>query len=200
MSEFYGDDYSETDPFEDDLYDDQLVDRDDPVLVLIDLQERLMPAVADQETVIENVVRLVKFAGLMGMPVVVTEQKKLGPAVAPLREVLADYSPVEKVVFNCFDDPVFVERLVESERRTMILTGAETHICIVQTALQGLNNGYRVQVVADAVSSRTVENRERALTRLGMAGVPVTTTEMLIFEMVRRADIDEFKSVLNIIK
>jgi len=200
MDDFYTDDFLEEEIFEDDFYGDKLVERDDPILVLIDLQEKLIPAVAGSETVIENVVRLVKFAGLMGMPVVVTEQRKLGPAVAPLRQVLGGYKPVEKVVFNCFDDPAFVERLAQADRRTLILTGAETHICIVQTALQGLDNGYRVQVVADAVSSRTVENKERALTRLSQAGVPVTTTEMLIFEMTRRADIDEFKSVLELIK
>jgi nicotinamidase-related amidase len=176
-----------------------LLRREDSLLVMIDLQERLVPAMAEKEKLVENVVRLARFSRIIGLPVIVTEQQKLGSTLPEIRDFLGNPEPVPKVDFNCFGEAMFSEKIQPFRRNTIILTGIETHICVAQTALHGLSE-YRVHVVGDAVSSRTLQNRDVALRRMEKEGVTITSTEMLIYELLQKAGTDEFREVLKLVK
>jgi nicotinamidase-related amidase len=176
------------------------ITRDNCLLVVIDVQEKLIPAISGGSEVVGNVARLVRFARITGIPVIVTEQEKLGLTVPDVREWLTDNDPVKKVHFDCLSCHAFRDRLHETGRKTLVLAGVEAHICVAQTALRAAGAGYGVHVVADAVSSRVPENKRIALERVCRAGAIITSTEMFIYEILGKAGTDEFKAVLPLVK
>ena len=178
---------------------DQLVKREESLLVIIDIQERLLPVIADKESLLENAVKLARFAGIIGLPVMVTEQDKLGPTVGEISEALAKAERVSKIDFDCFGEKSFNEALKGRETKNLILAGIEAHICVAQTALSGLKE-YNVHVVADAAGSRNTRNRDLAFERLSRAGAVLTSTEMVIYELLGRAGTEEFKKTLKLVK
>ncbi len=180
-------------------YRSGLLSADDALLVVIDLQERLLPAIADKEKVVENARRLVKFARVVGLPIILTEQQNLGETIAELREELKDIEPAIKLEFDCFESGVFIDRLEQLKRNTLIIIGIEAHICVAQTALHAVSH-YKVQVVSDAISSRSSHNCEVALQRMRQSGVIVTSTEMAIYELLGRAGTAEFREALILVK
>ncbi|MDR2017523.1 MAG: isochorismatase family protein [Syntrophobacterales bacterium] len=177
----------------------KMITRDDCLLVIIDAQEKLMPALSHGDEITANLVRLAQFSRIIGFPVIVTEQEKLGATLTVIKDHLSGLEPVKKVHFNCFSSHDFNDRILASGRKTIILAGAEAHICVAQTAL-GAPAGYTVHVAADAISSRTVQNREIALRRMLHAGCVITSTEMFMYEILRKAGTDEFKAVLPLVK
>ncbi len=176
-----------------------LINRNDSVLVIIDMQEKLVPAVAEKELIIENTVRLVKFSRIIGLPVVITEQQKLGDTVPVIRQELMEAEPIAKMHFNCFGADAFSEEIRRLGRNTLILAGIEAHICVTQTALHAVPD-FRVHVVSDAISSRSNRNYEVAIMRMQQCGVNITSTEMLIYELLEKAGTGEFKEVLKLVK
>jgi isochorismate hydrolase len=176
-----------------------LIRESDSLLVIIDMQERLFPVMAEKELLVGNVLKLSRFSKIMRLPVLMTEQEKLGATLPQIREELRDVEPVSKVEFDCFGSHTFVERLKGMNRRTLILSGIEAHICVAQTAISALSD-YTVHVVSDAVSSRSVHDREVALDRMTQAGVTLTSTEMVIYEILKRAGTDIFREVLKLVK
>ncbi len=176
-----------------------LTGRDDCVLVVIDVQEKLMPVIHDRDEVIRNTATLVQFCAITGIPVIFTEQQKLGPTLSAVRELAADFGAIEKVHFNCFLNPAFSDMVARTGKRTIILAGAEAHICVAQTALSIIADR-PVHVISDAVSSRTPANKSVALARMRDAGVIITSTEMFIYEILVQAGTAEFKSVLPLVK
>ncbi len=176
-----------------------LITREDLVLIIIDAQDKLMPVIAQKDKIISNIARLVKFCSITDIPVLVTEQEKLGGTVAEIRNELPAEVAIQKVHFNCFSCEKFVERVKRTGRKTLILAGVEAHICVMQTALHALPF-YNVQTVSDAISSRTIENRDVAVERMRDAGVTITSTEMFIYEILQKAGTDEFKSILSLVK
>jgi nicotinamidase-related amidase len=176
-----------------------LAGRDDCVLVIIDAQEKLMPAITGGEEVISNIVRLARFAHIVGLPVIVTEQEKLGATVPEVAKWLPDPDPVKKVHFDCFSCHGFKDRILAAGRKTLVLTGVEAHICVAQTALRA-GPGYAVHVVSDAVSSRVMENKQVALQRMAREGSVITSTEMFIYEVLKQAGTEEFKAALQLVK
>ncbi len=176
-----------------------LIARDDSVLVVIDVQERLMPVIANRDRVTENAVRLLKSSEILGLPIILTEQEKLGDTLPEVLEARSSLQPVRKLEFDCFGCEGFVEQLHLIGRRTLILCGVETHICVAQTALHAVSN-YAVDVVSDATSSRTEANWQVGLDRMRQAGVAITSTEMVIYELLKRAGTDEFRAVLPLVK
>ncbi len=176
-----------------------LIVREDSVLVVIDVQEKLMPAISDKDTVIDNIVRLLKFAKIIGLPVILTEQQKLGAIVSEVKDEIPDVHPISKAAFDCFCQPEFEPAVEKAGRATLILTGVESHVCVAQTALHAIPR-YSVHVVSDAVGSRTEENWHIGLQRMGQAGAVITSTEMLIFELLQRAGTDEFRATLPLVK
>ena len=176
-----------------------LIEKEDAVLVLIDMQERLFPVMADKEKLLENVMRLVRFSKVAGLPVILTEQEKLGNTLSEIKEELKAVQPVSKVDFNCFGCGAFIEKTARLHRKTLILAGIEAHICVAQTALHAVT-GFTVHVVSDAIASRSSHNHRVALDRMMQRGVIVTSTEMTIYEILGRAGTDTFREVLKLVK
>ena len=178
---------------------DGLLDRNDCVLVVIDAQERLLPVIWENERVVDNTAKLVKFAGIIGMPVVVTEQDKLGATVDAVADPMGGVDAVSKITFDCFGCEPFARRMGDLGRKTLLLTGVEAHICVAQTALTALAD-HQVHMISDAMSSRVEHNWRIALGRLENAGAVITSTELLIYELLRQAGTDEFKATLPLVK
>lgn len=171
----------------------------DCFLVIIDMQERLVPAMAGKEKLIENVLKLVKFARIFGLPIILTEQQKLGTTIPEISVELIDIEPISKLEFNCFASPLFVDQIRGQRRHTLIIAGIEAHICVAQTALYALAS-HTVHVVSDAIASRSPHNREIALERMRQQGVIITSTEMVIYELLEKAGTDQFREVLALVK
>ncbi|HEC60283.1 hypothetical protein LCGC14_0997690 [marine sediment metagenome] len=174
------------------------------VLVLIDIQQRLTTVMPDGigQRLIAQVAILLKASQALSIPVIVTEQypKGLGPTESVLKSLLPEVTPIiEKTNFSAAKVDEFVATIVQAKRRQIILTGMETHICILQTALDLQQQGYQVIVVEDAVSSRTITNQQNALQRLRQAGVIISNVESIIFEWLGDAKHPVFKSLSKLI-
>ena len=178
---------------------DTLLEREESLLVIIDVQERLLPAMAHREAVAENVRRLIAFCDIIGLPVIVTEQEKLGPTVLDLSHLEQTVKPISKVAFNCFLCDEFADAIHRSGRKTLILTGLEAHICVAQTALYAVPE-FKVHTVRDAISSRTIDNWSTAVERMRANGVTITSTEMVIYELLKQAGTAEFRATLALVK
>ena len=176
-----------------------LLSKDASCLVVIDMQERLVPVIADRERVVENVVRLIKFSRIIGLPVVLTEQQKLGHTLPEIREELIGIQPISKLEFDCFASNEFSEQINKLNRNALIIAGIEAHICVAQTALHAISD-YEVHMVSDAISSRSTHNWEVALHRMRQRGVTITSTEMIIYELLRKAGTDVFRETLKLVK
>jgi len=171
-------------------------------LAVIDIQERLLPAMFEPERMVQNSVRLVKGAGVLGLPVFATEQyrKGLGLTVAAVAEAMPQISPLEKVAFSACGAEGFLPALARANLEAVLLCGLETHVCVLQTCLDLLAAGFSVFVAADAVSSRTPENHRLGLERMREAGAVLVSTEMALFELLERAGTEQFKQILALVK
>ena len=171
-------------------------------LIVVDVQGKLATIVDDSERFIANLIKLVKAAKLLGLPILWLEQnpEKLGDTVPELREALALTSPITKYTFSGCGEPAFVEAVKKAKVNTWLVSGIETHICVYQTSLELLNLGYMVELVSDCVSSRAVSNKELALAKLARKGAEVTSLEMCLFELIRDCRSDQFKETLSLIK
>lgn len=176
-----------------------LIGTDDSLLLIIDMQERLFPVMAERERLLDNMVRLAKAAGILGLPVVLTEQEKLGETLPEIRRELANAERIPKIEFDCFASGLFAEKIKGMGRHVLIIAGIEAHICVSQTALHGVSD-YAVHVLSDAISSRSPHNRKVALDRMMQGGVTVSSTEMAIYELLGKAGTDTFKEVLKLVK
>jgi nicotinamidase-related amidase len=171
-------------------------------LVAVDIQERLVPAIFEKERVVQNAVRLIQGATILKVPIFVTEQyrKGLGPTVPEVAAVIPGFAPLEKLAFSACGADGFVPALESKQVSDAVVCGIEAHVCVTQTCLGLLEKGFRVFVVADAVSSRTPENYRFGLDRMRAAGAVIVSTEMVLFELLERAGTAEFKEILSLIK
>lgn len=179
--------------------------QDDSQVVVIDVQERLSAAMPPESrrTVLRNIGSLLQAAKLLEVPVVVTEQypKGLGPTESTVRMDLSPRAQLfHKTAFSCCRAEGFNEELADAQRRQVIVTGMEAHVCVLQTALELLAQGYEVHVVEDAVCSRDPRNHANAMQRLRQAGVIVTNTESVLFEWMRDAQHPHFKIISGLLK
>lgn len=172
------------------------------VLVLIDVQEKLAAAMHQREALLENTVKLTKGAGILGIPILWTEQnpKGLGQTLPEVAELLGQTRPVTKLSFSCCGEKSFLDALNELERSQAIVAGIECHVCVYQTVADLVQMGYEVLVVADAVSSRTFENKAIGLERCKQSGASITSVETALFELLQRAEGDKFKQMLKVVK
>lgn len=177
-----------------------IADKEKCVLVVVDVQEKLAPHISGIDEILKNSRKLIKACRIFGLPVIVTEQKKLGNTVEEIREVLGEFKPVEKMTFSCAREGKFVEELEKTGRRVCILMGIEAHICIAQTAMDLIEMGYDVQVVVDAIGSRNELDKEIAVQKMIVAGAIPTTTEMVMYELLKSAEAKEFKDILKLVK
>jgi nicotinamidase-related amidase len=169
-------------------------------LLVVDVQDKLLSAIADRERMVANVIHLIRGAKTLGLPVWATEQypKGLGPTTAAVAELIPERPA--KAAFHCCAVPQLLEQLYGRNVRHVTVTGIEAHVCVAQTALELLDLGFRVQVPADAVASRHKIDWEFALRRLEHAGAVISTTEAVIFEWTETADRPEFKTISELIK
>jgi nicotinamidase-related amidase len=182
-----------------------LIDARKSTFLLVDAQDRLLPAMASPAEVESRCAILLKAAKALEVPVAVSEQypKGLGHTVAALKAELGNAPVFEKFCFSCWKDPAIKEHLVahhEANRPLVILAGVEAHVCVLQTAIDLAGAGFGVFAVADAMSSRSPAATALALDRMRQSGVPVVNTEMVVFELLGRAGTAEFKELSGLIR
>lgn len=180
-----------------------LLDRNNAVLVVIDVQEKLCRAMDEKvlERLVANTQVLQEAALELGIPVIATEQyvKGLGETLSTLKERLSE-SAIEKMTFSCCGESPFPDRLKATGRRQVIVTGMETHVCVLQTVIELLDAGYGVHLVKDAVMSRRKENWDIGIETARDAGAVITSTETALFQLLRVAGTDEFKKLCKLVK
>ena len=174
----------------------------DAVFVIVDIQGSLAQVMFDKEKLFANTVKLIEGFKILNLPVIVTEQipQKLGKTLPQIAAELEEVNPIAKESFSCWDESNFKKKLEELNRRHVILIGIECHVCVYQTALDLISNGYTVHLVADAVSSRTPENRQIGIDAMKNAGAKITSTEMVLFELLRTAADPRAKEFFKIVK
>jgi nicotinamidase-related amidase len=179
-----------------------MISRDNSVLVIIDIQGNLAQAMFDKENLFSNTSKLIKGFKVLNLPVIVTEQipQKLGPTLPQIAAELDGIKPVAKESFSCWGENNFREQMEALKRKDVVLLGIETHVCVYQTAIDLISKGYNVHLVADAVSSRTPENRQIGIDAIKSAGAKITSTEMVLFEMLGTAADAKAKEFFKIVK
>lgn len=185
------------------MADPILAQTDLAILVVIDMQVRMMPAIDRAPAVTAAARKMLRTAAILGLPVLHTEQnpRGIGPTIPELADTLPPHStPIIKSTCSCWSDDNFRTRLQAAGRKHVILVGVEAHVCIQQTALELLQAGYQPFVLNDAVGSRRRHDRDTALARMAGAGAVITSSEAMIFELVRRCDVPEFKPLLELVK
>lgn len=179
-----------------------LIDASRSLLLTIDVQERLAPAMSGREEAVRNAAILLRAANELGVPRVLSEQypQGLGHTVEDLRALAEEGDVLSKVEFSCWRNAPLKERLADAGRDQIVVSGIEAHVCVLQSALDMNDEGRSVFVVADAVASRRPESKEIALQRMREAGVAIVTTEMVVFEWLRAASSPAFKTLSKLIR
>jgi nicotinamidase-related amidase len=182
----------------------RLLDADQCALVVVDIQEKLLPPIFQKERLVRNTKLLIHAARVLKIPALVSTQytKGLGSTVPEITSLLPDTEPIDKQLFSCFGSDIFCTLLkrLPGNRNTLLLCGMETHICVMQTALAALGEGYLVHVASDAVSSRVEWNWKVGLDRMRAGGAVISSTEMMIYELVRSSGSPAFKELLPHLK
>ena len=180
------------------------LEADQCALIVIDIQEKLFPPIFQKEQLLRNSQLLIRLAGILKMPTLVTTQyaKGLGNTVPEISALLPETSAIDKHMFSCFGSDVFCSSLkrLPGNRTTVLLCGMETHICVMQTALAALREGYLVHVASDAVSSRTEWNWKIGLDRMRAGGAVISSAEMMMYELLRSSGSPAFKELLPYLK
>ena len=178
------------------------LDQQEAVLVIIDIQDKLVAAMKHKDQVVENCLHLIELAKLLEIPILLTEQypKGLGKTLPEIQEALPEYAPFEKTDFNSCREAGFLEKVAATGRKKLILTGMEAHVCVLQTALGLIKEGYAVHVVQDVVASRYKKNFKVGIEFMRSAGIVITSTEMVLFQLLERSGTEPFKIISKRIK
>ncbi len=179
-----------------------MLTKENTLLLIVDVQEKLVPHIYGRENLIKNLTTVIRGAQVLSIPLIYTEQvpQKIGKTISPIAQLLAGVQPIIKNTFSCCQTPSFIQQLKVFNRRHILLAGVETHVCIYQTAMDLLGLGYQVHLIADAVSSRTLENKSIAIERMKQEKVCLTSVEMALCEILRTADDAKFKEIIELIK
>jgi len=171
-------------------------------VVLVDVQGKLAQSMHNKKDLFENLKKMVKGAQILGVPILWAEQNPagLGPTMPEIAELLTNQSPLSKFSFSCCGSDPFLKDLQALNRKNILIIGIEAHVCVYQTAADLTKLQYHVQVVADAVSSRTAENKQIGLETIKEAGASLTSTEIVLFELLKIAKGDKFKKIIKIVK
>ena len=180
----------------------KILNRETTGLLIIDIQERILPVINENERVIENAIKLIKAFNILNLPVFLTEQypKGLGQTTEIIQKELKNYSPIHKMTFSCSGAEGLFQSIKGSELKQIVVCGIETHVCVQQTVMDLLANGFQVNLAADAVSSRKQFDYEIALKRMQTLGAEITTTESILFEVLSVCGTPEFKEISKIVK
>ena len=180
------------------------LESDQCALIVVDIQEKLLPPIFQKDQLVRNSQLLIRAAGVLKIPAVMTTQyaKGLGQTVPEIASLLPETEAIDKDRFSCFGSDAFCTLLkrLPGNRNTLLLCGMESHICVMQTALAALREGYIVHVASDAVSSRTEWNWKTGLERMRDSGAVISSTEMMIYELMRSSSSPAFKEMLPHLK
>lgn len=182
----------------------QPLDPEQCALVIIDIQEKLLPPIFQKEQLVRNSQLLIRASGILKIPALISTQysKGLGSTVPEIASLLSGTDAIDKQLFSCFGSDAFcsVLKRLPGNRNTLLLCGMESHICVTQTALAALREGYIVHIASDAVSSRTEWNWKIGLERMRAGGAVISSTEMMIYELMRSSGSAAFKELLPYLK
>jgi nicotinamidase-related amidase len=176
--------------------------RENTVGLVIDIQERLVPVMEENELLVENCRKLIEGLQILGLPLLVTQQytKGLGETIEEIKSVIPNFEYIEKNDFSCLDEPVFAEKLALTGAQNVIICGIESHVCVLQTAIDLKAAGYTPVVVFDCVSSRSFDNVDLAAERFRYEGIMMTSFESVLFELTRSAGAPGFKEISKLVK
>jgi nicotinamidase-related amidase len=180
-----------------------MLSEEETALIMIDVQEKLLNVMYGKEALLENVQKITKSANALGIPIIWTEQnpKGIGPTVPEIKDFMPGHiHPVIKFSFSCCSNNAFMDLIKASNRTQFLVAGIETLVCVYQTSVDLFGLGYEVEVLSDAVSSRTPEDKEVGLAKMRDEGVALTSVETAIFELLKDAEHEKFKDILKIIK
>jgi len=179
-----------------------MLDEKDCCLVVVDVQGKLAELMHDKETLFKNIRILIQSAKILDIPILWCQQvpAALGPTVPEIAELLGGCEPVNKSSFSCCLCEEFNNKLEELGRKQVLLCGIETHVCVYQSAVDLIERDYEVDVIADAVSSRTQANKEIGLNRIAAEGARLSSTELALFEILKSADHPHFKQIAKLVK
>ena len=177
-----------------------MLTRNNTVLTIIDVQGNLAQVIDLRDIVIENIRKIIKGCQVFDIPILLTEEINLGPTIPEIADLIPETRPIIKVSFSSCGNEEFVKALQTLERKQVLLAGMETHVCVYQTAVDLIARGYEVQIIADAVSSRSQHNREIALHKMRDYGVIWTSTEMVLFELLKTAADPKLRNIINLVK
>ena len=173
-------------------------------LVVVDIQEKLLPPIFEKERMVRNSQLLIRLAHILKLPILATTQyvKGLGPIIPEIASLLEGVQPINKMEFGCFNNSEFCSAVKQlpGQRNTILVCGMESHICVTQTVLGALDQGYIVHVASDAISSRAESNWKVGLKRMRQAGAVVSSTEMAMYELMRASGTPVFKEMLQHLK
>jgi nicotinamidase-related amidase len=172
------------------------------VLMIIDVQEKLARVMHERESLISNLQKLIKGTSVLEVPIIITEQypQGLGPTLQEIAPLLPGVSPIPKTSFSCWGDDNFVNKFKSLNRRQVLVSGIEGHVCVYQTVCDLISNGFAAYAVTDTITSRTPENRQLAFDMMKQAGARLTGMEAVLFELLRVAKGEHFKKISQIIK
>src|SRR6516164_5263334 len=182
----------------------QTLEAEQCALIVVDIQEKLLPPIFNKGELVKNSQLLVRLAGILELPILVSTQyqKGLGNTVAEIASLLGDTQPIDKLQFGCFGCTEFRSALksLHGNRNTLLVCGMEAHICVMQTVVGALTDGYLVHVASDAIGSRVRWNWDIGIDRMRAAGAVISTTEMMIYELLRASGTAQFKQILPYLK
>lgn len=176
--------------------------KENTIGLIIDMQERLVPVMEESDQLVENCIKLITGLQILELPLLITQQytKGLGETIEPVRTSVKGFEYIEKKDFSCFDEPVFAEKLKQSGATFVVISGIESHVCVLQTAIDLKEAGYIPVVVMDCVSSRSFDHVDLAAERFRYEGILMTSMESVLFELTRSAAAKEFKEISKLVK
>ncbi len=180
----------------------EFLNRRDCILLLVDIQKSMLDLCVDRDRTVSNAGALIEAVELFGIPVLcsVHNPDKLGGFLPELTNKISGPKLLDKLEFNCFENEQIARAIAETGRKTLLLAGLEGHVCIFHTGVGALRLGYRVHIAHDAVTSRSASDKQTGMHRLDRAGAVISSTEMMIFELLNRAGTKEFRALLPLLK
>ncbi len=176
--------------------------RENTLGLVIDYQERLLPHIYENQQLLANTLVLIEGLKALEIPLIVTEQyrKGLGITVPEIKNLFSPFNPMEKVSFSCYDDQGIGKALAATGQKSVVICGIEAHVCVLQTAIDLMENNYMPVVVADCISSRKPDDKQTAIKRMRQEGIIITSYEAILFELCRAAGTDQFKAISKLVK
>ncbi|MCX5831283.1 MAG: hydrolase [Deltaproteobacteria bacterium] len=176
--------------------------RENTLGLVIDYQERLLPHIYENQQLLANTLVLIEGLKALEIPLIVTEQyrKGLGITVPEIKNLFSPFDPMEKVSFSCYDDQGIGKALAATGQKSVVICGIEAHVCVLQTAIDLMENNYMPVVVADCISSRKPDDKQTAIKRMRQEGIIITSCEAILFELCRAAGTDQFKAISKLVK